>query len=71
MALNIGSYSDRVVTTVVAVIIVCSVGLPILADATVPEDMANHDAIVSLLGVVGIALALGIVISCFKNIDRN
>ncbi len=70
MALNVGKYTTGIISVCVAAIIATTVALPVLTSAVIPEGAANHDALVALVGVVPIAIILGLVLAAFRGMNE-
>lgn len=71
MALNIGKYTASIIGVCVCAIVATTVALPVLTAAVVPEGAANHDALVALIGVVPIAIILGLVLAAFRGMGNE
>ena len=60
--MNIGKFTNSVVAAVIGVILLVIVAVPIIADNQVASDVANAASINSILQVIPIFIAIGIIL---------
>lgn len=60
--MNIGKFTNSVVAAVIGVILLVIVAVPIIADNQVAADVANASSINSILQVIPIFIAIGIIL---------
>lgn len=60
--MNIGKFTQSVVAAVIGVILLVIVAVPIIADNQVASDVANAASINSILQVIPIFIAIGIIL---------
>ena len=68
---SVSGYTEKILSITIGVVLACSVCLPILASATIPTDMENHDALVAILGIVPIAVLLGLALAAFRGVGKD
>lgn len=61
--MEVGRFASNLVLIIVAIVLVVSVALPILGGITLPEGIANGDAIESMLGIIPILLIVSVVMA--------
>lgn len=57
-------FTSAVVSIVVSLIIVIGVAIPIVGSTAVPDTVANHAAIQSLVDIVPLLMVVGVVLAC-------
>ena len=71
MALSVGKFVASIVAITVAVIVVATVAVPIIAGSVVPDTVANHDTINTILTIIPVFLVIAILLAAIGMFVKN